>query len=252
MKKFSFCLIPFFVALLFSCAGEKSGLKEGESNGDELFAKGKAYYEIGKYGKAAKQFTEFVYSYPFSEKIAEGTFLLAESYYKDEQYELAVVEFRRIAQRYTDTDYAERAELMVGEALLAGSPRVQLEQEQTQNALQAFKDFITYHPSSENLLQARDGVNRCREKLAEKEYRSELLYFKAKKPESVVLYADLIAEEYDSTSWVPKAKLLKGRALSEQLDKKDDAVIVFEEIIKDFPGTESAAQAAKKLAKIKG
>jgi outer membrane protein assembly factor BamD len=252
MKKIYIAPFVFFVVFILSCSSKNSGLVEGGAKGEDLLIRGKELYENGKYSKAIKQLSEFVYSFPFSEKIAEGTFLLADSYFKDEQFDLAVSEFRRIAQRYTDTEYSERAELMVGEALLVGSPRVQLEQDQTQNALTAFKDFITYHPSSQFLKQANDGVRRCREKLAEKEYKSALLYFKLHKSESVILYTDLICEEYDSTIWVPKAKLLKARALSEQLDKKEDAFALYSEIIKDFPETDSAIEAKKKLAKLKG
>ena len=237
-------------ALLFSCAGNRSAVSQGESKADILFVRGKGYYEAGKWGKAIKTLTEFVYSYSFHESIAEGTYLLAESYYNDGQYDLATSEFRRVAGRFEESEFAERAELMVGESLLSASPRSELDQDKTRIALDAFRDFITYNPSSEFVKQAQDGIQRCREKLAEKEYKAAKLYLKLHKPESVVLYADLIAEEYGGTSWVPEAMFLKGRAYEDQLGKPEAAVRIYEEIIEDYPSTRAAEEAAKRLSKI--
>jgi len=241
-------MLPFVI----SCAQQQSVLKPGKSEADQLFSKAKTYYDKGKWGKAAKLFTEFVFSYPFDDRIAEGTYLLADSYYNNEEYKLAISEYRRVTQRFSESEFAERAELMIAESYLAASPRVALEQDDTETALEAFRDFIAYHPKSEYISQAQEGIRRCREKLAEKEYRAAELYYKLRKWDSAMLYADLIIEEYAGTSSVPKAMLLKGRVLEEQLEQPEAAIEIFRRIVENYPDTEAAGEASKLLQKIGG
>ncbi len=242
-------IASLFVLSFIGCAGNKIvKAPSNASKADIMLARGKEYFDSGKWGKAIDVLSKYVYSYSYDENIAEGTFLLAESYFKDGQFDLAAGEYRRVAQRFEDSEYAEKAELMIAESFLAASPRTDLDQEKTRAALDYFTDFITYHPESEYLEQARDGISRCREKLAEKEYKIALVYFKLKKAESVALYADLIAEEYGGTSWVPEAMLLKGRAYSDTLP--DSAKKIFADLIANYPDTKIAEKAAKYRSKL--
>ena len=242
-------VIIIALSLAISCANKQAVLESGNSKGDQLFAKGKAYYEVEKWSKAIKFLTEFTYSFPYHDSIAEGTYLLADSYYRDDQYSLAVNEFRRVAYRFSKTSYAERAELMMAESMLESAPSIALEQEQTERALEAFRDFVTYHPTSEYLKQAEDGIQRCRERLAEKEYRAAELYLKLDRPDAVILYADLIIEEYAGTSWVPRAMLIKAKALAEKLDQTDAALRVLAEIVEKYPKSETSYDAEKYIEK---
>ncbi len=240
-------IIAFSFAI--SCANKQVVLEQSGSKGDQLFVKGKTYYEKEKWGKAIKFLKEFTYSFPYHDSIAQGTYLLADSYYRDGQYSLAVNEFRRVAYRFSKTDYAERAELMMAEAMLESAPSIALEQEQTERALEAFRDFVTYHPTSEYLKQAEDGIQRCRERLAEKEYRAAELYLKLDKPDAAILYADLIADEYAGTSWVPRAMLIKARALAEELDQTDAAIRVLAEIVEKYPESKVSDEAERYIGK---
>lgn len=241
----------FLIAVLLTSISCSKGRKiqTGSSDGEVEFSKGKSYYDSGKWGKAIKVFSKFIFDYSTSPRIAEATFILADSYFNDGQYQLAIENFRRVMNRYPESGFAEKSELMIAEALFLDSPGTALDQDKTREALEAFKSFITYNPSSEYLGRAQDGVQRCREKLAKKEYNSALLYFKLGRPESVILYSDIIADEYSNTSYAPMALLLKGRALFEQMNKPDEAREVFEEIVKGFPGTEPAKEAQKIIEK---
>jgi len=234
------------------CAKNDALIRQGSSAGDELFNKGKEFYEAEEWKKAIKTLNEFTLSYPFHENIAEGSFLLAESYFNREDYQLAAGEYRRLIRRFSESEYAEKAELMLAESFLATAPHIALEQNDVERALDLFRDFITYRPKSKYIDQARDGIQRCRERLAEKEYRTIELYYKLDKPESVILYVDLLAEEYDGTSWVPSALLLKGKALYHQLEQEDRAARTFKAIIDNYPQTKPASEATEYLKKIEG
>jgi len=238
--------------LISGCSKNSAVIRQGSSAGDELFNKGKEFYEAEEWKKAIKTLNEFTLSYPFHENIAEGSFLLAESYFNNEDYQLAAGEYRRLIRRFSESEYAEKAELMLAESFLASAPHIALEQNDVERALELFRDFITYRPKSKFIDQARDGIQRCRERLAEKEYRTIELYYKLDKPESVILYADLLAEEYDGTSWVPSAMLTKGKALYYQLEQMDRASKTFTAIIENFPDTDEAVSAAEYLEKIEG
>lgn len=238
--------------LLTGCAKDKAVMKPGTSEGDALFKKGKEYYEDENWGKAIKTLNEFTLSYPFHDKIAEGIYLLANSYFQEEDYDLAAAEFQRLIRRFSKSEYAEKAELMLAESYLQSAPHIALEQDDVERALDLFRDFITYRPESEYIDQARDGIKRCRERLAEKEYNTVKLYYKLHQPDAVILYSDLIADEYDGTSWVPAALLIKGKALYEQLDQPKSALNVFQNIVENYSDSEYAEEASEYISKIKG
>ncbi len=252
MRKTLITITVAVLILLGGCAKDRAVMKPGTGEGDALFQKGKAYYEDENWGKAVKTLNEFTLSYPFHDKITEGTYLLADSYFQNEEYDLAAAEFRRLIRRFSESEYAEKAELMLAESYLQSAPHVALEQDDVRRALDLFQDFITYRPKSEYIDQARDGINRCRERLAEKEYNTVKLYYKLHKPDAVILYADLLADEYDGTSWVPAALLIKGKTLYEQLDQPKSALKVFQNIVENYPDTEYAGEASKHISKIKG
>ncbi|MCK5833976.1 outer membrane protein assembly factor BamD [bacterium] len=243
-------LTMFFILISSGCS-KKSALIEGDniSKADLLFERGKAYFNEEKWSKSVSSFTEYAYSYPYHEAIAEGTFLLAESYYNDGQFDLASMEYRRVSQRFEESEYAERAEIMIGEAFLASSPRTDLNQDKTRAALEYFKDFIIFHPSSEYLEQAQDGIQRCREKLAKKEYDIAITYFKLKKWETVILYADLIEEEYNGTSLIPKTLLLKAKVYLELPGEEAKGISILTDLATYDGDTEIAQKASKLLRK---
>lgn len=227
-------------------------MKPGQSEGDALFQMGKKYYEAEDWSKAIKTLNEFTLSYPFHDKITKGTYLLADSYFQNEEYDLAAAEYRRLIRRFSESEYAEKAELMLAESYLKSAPHIALEQDDVRRALELFQDFITYRPKSEYIEQARDGIRRCRERLAEKEYRALRLYYKLHKPDAAILYADLLVEEYNGTSWVPAAMLIKGKALYEQLEQPESALRVFKQIIEDYPDSEYVEEAADYIEEIEG
>ncbi len=250
MKQSLIIIAVVFSILIAGCSKDRAVGRPSSGVAEELFNMGREYYDAGKWSKAIKVFTEFTMSYPFHDKVAEGSFLLAQSYFNNEDYQLAAGEYRRLIRRFSQSEYAEKAELMLAESYLASAPNLALEQKDVERALELFRDFITYRPKSEFIEQARDGVRRCRERLAEKEYRTVELYYKLRKPESAVLYADLLAEEFDGTSWVSEALLIKGKCLFDQLDQPDEAKKVFELVVEKYPKTKAAEEAISYLKKI--
>lgn len=247
-----FIVIILTIVLSAACAGKRDALKPAGTEGDELFRTGNEYYELGKWSKAIKILNEFTLSYPYHANVAEGTYILAESYFNKEDYELAIVEYRRIIRRFSESEFAEKAELMLAESFLESAPNIALEQDVVERALGLYRDFITYRPKSEFIGEAREGVERCRDRLAHKEYYVINLYYKLHKADAAVLYADLLVEEYNGTTWVPKAMLIKGKALYEQLDQSASAKKIFAKIIEDYPDSEEADEAEEYLLKIEG
>jgi len=251
INKTAILLTIISIFLFIGCSAETK-LQGSASKGDLLFQTGMEYFNKGKYRKAIKHLSDFTMSYPFHAEIATATFTLAKSYFENGEYNLAASEYRRVAERYSESEYVEKAELMYAEALFEASPRVNLEQNKTEQALGAFKDFVSYYPKSEYLDQAEQGIKKCREKLAEKQFNAIKLYFKLHKPESVILYSDIIREEYPETSWIPKALLLKGRAYFELMEDSENALEAFKKIIDDYPDSEAAVESGEFIKKIEG
>jgi len=215
-----------------------------------MLERGRSFHEAERWNRAISVLSEFTMSYPFHDEIAEASFLLAESYYKGGQFDLAAIEYRRIAQRFPDSEFAERAELMVAESYFSASPRTDLDQSKTELALSYFRDFVTYHPRSEFVAQAEDGIRRCREKLAKKEYDVLRSYYRLGQYESVVLLAELIEEEFGGTSYVHKTQLLKAMAYLEIPDEAEKAKPILMALVEDSDDEDVLKDARKLLGKI--
>jgi outer membrane protein assembly factor BamD len=57
------------------------------------------------------------------------------------------------------------------------SPKVELDQTNTNKALGLLQAFINTHPNSEKIKEANDLMDKCREKLETKDYKSAELYY---------------------------------------------------------------------------
>ena len=57
------------------------------------------------------------------------------------------------------------------------SPKVELDQTNTNKTMQLMQAFINTHPASTRLKEASEIIDKCREKLEQKEYKSAELYY---------------------------------------------------------------------------
>ena len=196
IKIIYFLLILISLGIVVSCAGKKP---IEQLSLEERYKRGHEFLENKKYYNAQQEFQIIVLSGSHTELGDDAQFYLAESYFKNKEYILAISEYERLTRKMKFSPYVEKCRWKICQAYVAESPNYYHDQSNTDKALQKLQEFIEEYPDSEYRSEANNGVSELRNKLAEKILASALLYIKLHAYDSaIVAYEDLLRQYYDT------------------------------------------------------
>ena len=227
------------------CGGSKS--LSGKSS-RELFDTGKKHYDAGKYLKAIDHFQTIVYNYPGESIVDTAQYYLGLSYYGNEDYKLASVEFNRLIQNYPSSVYSSQAQFMKAACLYEAAPENPgLDQTDLREALGQLEDFVIDHPESEAIGDAQALIKEARTRLAQKLYDSGVVYQRIGAHKAAGIYFQKVIDEYTSTEYGALATY--GLADSEfHLKNYGKARTLFSNFATVFPEHELAPKAIEMIA----
>ncbi|MCP9199743.1 outer membrane protein assembly factor BamD [Gramella sp. GC03-9] len=104
---------------------------------------------------------------PQGQRIA---FLLADTYYRLEDYYLSSFQFERFLQLYPDSEKAEEAAFKMAASFYYRSPRYNLDQSETNKAIEELQVYLNRYPEGEFVESANDMATELRIKLEKKSY----------------------------------------------------------------------------------
>jgi outer membrane protein assembly factor BamD len=140
-----------------------------------------SYYEEGEYYKANAILEQILPIIKGSEKAEIANFYYGYTYYYQEQYLLASHYFKTFYDTFNRSQFAEEARFMFGFSLFQDSPRYNLDQVSSKEAITALQGFINLYPKSEFVPKADAALSQLRSKLERKAYEKALLYYDLKK-----------------------------------------------------------------------
>ena len=173
MKKIVFFLM--MIVLLSACGEYNNILKSTDYELKYSYAK--KYFNEKKYSKAATLLDELVTIFKGTAYAEESSYLLAQSYYGQEDYQTASQYFETYYTTYPKGEFTELARFYSGYGLYLDSPDPRLDQTQTYKAIEQLQLYMEYYPQSERAAQAQDILFELQEKLAYKELLATRLYF---------------------------------------------------------------------------
>ena len=210
----------------------------------EAYDRGVEAFEDGKYGRAVEYLRTALDFGRTSEIADDAQFLLARSYAGDGQYLLAGTEFTRFIEFYRVDPRVERAAFERIEAYVALSPRYELDQTDTRQALTYIGLFLQQYPDGEFAVAASELADGLREKLARKQFESGRLYERRELFEAaVVTYRDVLTE-YPTSDYADDALLgalraqvafAAGSIADRQEGRYREAVSIYEQLTSLFP-----------------
>jgi outer membrane protein assembly factor BamD len=139
------------------------------------------YYQNKDYYKASVLFEEILPILKGRPEAELAQFDFAYSYYYQKQYVLSAHYFQTFYQLYTRSQYAEEALFMYAYSLYLDSPDFDLDQQSTEDAIQAAQNFLNKFPRSKYKDQATALIDEMREKLEHKAYENAYLYYRLEK-----------------------------------------------------------------------
>ena len=161
-------------ALLCSCGEYQRVQKSDDYNYKFEFAK--RAYEEKKYVQASTILGEIYTPLRGTSKGEEALYLLAMSYYENQDYENSNLYFKTYYQRYPKGKFAELSHFYSGYGFYKDSPDAQLDQTYTIKAIEELKNFLEKYPKSEKIKEAQDAIFEMQDKLTLKELQNAQLY----------------------------------------------------------------------------
>lgn len=127
-------------------------------------------YNTGKYSKSVKLWEQIVPSYRGKPQAERVMYLYADSYYKAEDYYLSGYQFERFASSYPQSEKIAEAQFKSARSYYELSPTYNLDQSQTQKALEKLQAFIGDYPESEYTERADTLIKELSVKLQKKDF----------------------------------------------------------------------------------
>ena len=231
------------VALGLAACGPGTSVVE-KMDADQLFARGDAELKAHHWDKAIEAFDRLTLQYPSYARVQEARFDLSEAYLGKGDAVTAAGEFDRLATDFPLGAYADDARYGVCRAYEKLSPKVQLDQQYTQSAIDHCNSLLAYYPNSPFVGQAKEVVQRLTEKLAEKGLLAGEFYFlSCHAYDSSLIYFQDVVKTYPGTNAAAQA-LLRMVQVYQKLGYKDEEQAARDQLMREYP----SSQAAKTLA----
>ena len=135
------------------------------------------YYDDGEYARATTLLRDLVNIYRGTSRADEVYYYYAKSFFAMKDNLIAGHWFRTLVDEFPKSEYTEEAQFMIGYCFYLQSPNPRLDQQVTQQAIDAFQLFINLYPGSSREGEANKLIIELRDKLVYKSYLTGKLYY---------------------------------------------------------------------------
>lgn len=206
MRRSAFATLLSFIVLvgLVGCSGSQEITTSGPQ---DAYNKGMTQYEDGNYDRAIRYFRS-VFNYGRGTEWApDAQFQLAMAQRKKKKHLVAANEFKRFTELYRNHPDVPKAEFEQAYSYYLRSPKYQLDQSDTRQAIELFQLFIDRYPDHRRVAEAKEIVDELRAKLAHKKYDAGQLYEKRDMWRAATETYRLVFDQYPDTPWADDALL---------------------------------------------
>jgi outer membrane protein assembly factor BamD len=240
-----FGIIPFFV--LF-CGGKKTIINYNMTS-EVSYEEGLKLYNQGKYKNAIAYFMNVVTFNPSANVADDAQFYLGMSGFKLKKYEDAIAEFEILISNYGRSEYVDDAYYYIGLSYLELSPPYYLDQDLTNKAIENFNLVIQNYAYSNVINEAKDALKIARDKFARKQFDVLKFYIERKEYKSVIIYSEIIKNEYSDTQWIDDA-IYYGALAKFKLGQHNEAKEEIGKFIDIYPNSNCITDAKNLLEQI--
>ena len=234
-------LLALALLALTGCAsGEKLSRKE---KGDRAFAR-------GDWPQAIDEYRLYLDAGGGGAETMVAQFQLARSYFENEDFPTAAVEFEIYQRNYPRSDSLEAAAYYEAQCWVRQSLPYDRDQSPTEQAIRKLEAFLLDYPASPYREPARQSILELSEKLARKALATARLYRRLRRPEAARIYYEKLLREHPTSAYLPEALF---ELLEIQTDAEDweAARRTYERLQGEYPGSDSARRAQELLPELR-
>ncbi|HLF15151.1 MAG TPA: outer membrane protein assembly factor BamD [Bacteroidota bacterium] len=209
--------VPLWIIVLLAAVMTGAGCgSSGEIlniGAEERFAIGKKLFDEEDYFEAIAEFEILKLQFPGSAVADDAQFYMGESHFNRGEYLLAIEEFRTLKRNMASSPLLPAAQYRTGLSYYMLSPRPDLDQTYTRQAIDEFQAFVEYYPLDEHRNDAEEKIRELNGRLAEKLFQSGEQYVKLGYHRSAGFYFDLVIQQYHDSPFAEPAYVGKIRSL---------------------------------------
>ena len=144
---------------------------------DELYRAGETELGNRRYEEARQNFRKIVERHPNSSYAAKARFYVGEAYYREAEFDKAVKEFEGFLAFVPRHEIADLVQFRLAMSYYDQMKPVEQDQGLTQKALDQFKRLVKDYPQSRYATDGLAKIDKCRERIAQKEVWVANYYF---------------------------------------------------------------------------
>ncbi len=245
-------ILSLFTLFFSSCGEYEKLLKSGDV--DAKYELGIKYYDEGNWVRASTLFEQIIPRLKGMAKAEEVDYKYAMSYYKMQDYTMAGHYFRTFVATYYSSPHAEEADYLSAYCYYKLSPRPQLDQTNSINAINAFILFKTKFPTSDKIEECDKLIDEMKNKLVEKSFINARLYYHLEKYKAAITAIKNSLSDYPESEYREELIYLKlrssfllaeGSIRQKQQERYQDTVDEYYSFLDEFPKSKHKREAEK-------
>jgi outer membrane protein assembly factor BamD len=224
-----------------------------ELSKEQLFEKGEAYYTRQKWQRARTYFSHLYETFPNDPLGRRSLLRIADTYYEQgDPVNLveAQYKYRDFINRYPTSDQADYAMLRIAMCSFKQMERPDRDQQKTREAVEKFDDMIRSHAKSPLRAEAEARRQDAVDRLARHEHLVARFYIKRGSNTAAVQRLNFLIDTYANYNDRAGAFFDLGTALT-RLGRSGEARLYYERVLTEFPKSEYAEPAKRRLSEIK-
>ena len=200
MKMRNFAPIVLVFLLLFSSCSDYNKVVKS-TDYEFKYKKALEYYEAGEHVRSSTLLKELLNIYRGTSRADKVYYYYAKSQFGMKDNLMAGHYFKTLVKEFPRSEFAEESQFMVGYCYYLDSPSVRLDQQVTQQAIDALQLFINLYPRSARVEEANRLIIELRDKLVYKSYLSGKLYFDLKNYKAAVVALTSSLKDFPDTKY---------------------------------------------------
>ena len=195
--------VKYFILLLVlvstGCSKFSSIQKKGSY--EEKFAAAEEYYKAKDYYRSGTLYEDLLPLSPGRKEAEAIRIHYAYTQFYQKFYEMSSYYFRKYTETYPRSSKVVEAQYMHGVSLYKMSPKWNLDQSHTQQAIDAMQEFLNTYPSSEFKDECNLMINEMQVKLETKAYNHAMTYHKIGYYRSAVVASESFRKNFPDSQY---------------------------------------------------
>jgi outer membrane protein assembly factor BamD len=213
---------------------------------DELYKTGETELNNRRYDEARQNFRKIVERHPNSSYAPKARFYIGEAFYREAEFDKAVKEFEGFLAFFPRHEIADLVQYRLAMSYYDQMKPVEQDQALTQRALDQFKKLVKEYPQSRYATDGLAKIDKCRERIAQKEVWVANYYFTQGNPSSARQRLELVLRDYSRTAVIPETLYLLAEVNFYE-GKNAEAIDLLRRLSVDYDFTEWGRRGKQRL-----